>query len=176
MEPPIAVRGNTIQEIYVERGLLNTLFTDKTPTDLFRFFETANSSDPNLLMYPVLERYLLPNQKYRGPDVDRRIIGGEAYIFPKFKMGLSLADGPRKFNRSGEYWVVPGGTTIPSGLAISVDTKNEIDGYTHHTVHPCFVMVELHFLFLLRRFGSHAIRMNDWKRLYPSQAKEKNYP
>lgn len=175
MENAIAVKGKTIEEIYIERNLLNTLFTEKTPKDLFRFFEGASSTDAHSLMHPVLERYQLPNGKYRGADVDRRVINGEAYIFPKFKTGLSLVDGPRKFNKMGEYWVVPGGTTIPPGLAISVDTKNEIDGYTHHTAHPAYVMAELHFLFLLRRFGSHAIRFSDWKRLYPLQAKEKNW-
>lgn len=163
----------TIHELFVEAGMIDRLFTGSTPTDLFRFSETNGPLSDKMVMYPVLEEYTLANGKPRSPDVDRIEIpekSGQHYIFPKMRTGLSLFDGPGDLGKPGTYHVVPKGSTIPPGLAISRDNPSKRVGYTHYSIHASYVMHEKHYIFLLRRFAATSVPINHWKTLYPDRA------
>jgi hypothetical protein len=126
-----------------------------------------------MLMYPFLEPYTYSDGKTRSADVDRKEIPPGSsifYIFPNKKMALSLFDGPARFTRQGVHCVVPEGSTIPPGLAVSKDKSNDRLGYTHYSVHATMVMHEMHYLFLLRRFAASAITLKAWKAMFPARA------
>jgi hypothetical protein len=110
-----------------------------------------------MVLRPVLEEQLLPNGRTRSADVDREKINGVWYVLPKQRKGVSLFAGPAKFSKPGKHYVIPKGTTIPSGLAVSDDGLSKFAGYNHYSVMPRFIMSEFHYLFLLRRFAAHAI-------------------
>lgn len=163
----------TIHELFVEAGQIDRLFTGTTPTDLFRFSETNGPLSDKMHMYPVLEEYTQPNGRPRSADVVRvelPIGSGQFYITPKLKTGLSLFDGPGDLGKIGAYHVVPQGSLIPPGLAISRDNFSKRVGYTHHSIHVCYTMHEMHYIFLLRRFAASTIPLHHWKSLYPSRA------
>jgi hypothetical protein len=169
-----AVAGRkTIHELFIEAGQIDRLFTGTTPTDLFRFSETNGPLSDKMLMYPVLKEYMLANGRPRTPDIDRIELpagSGQHYIFPRLKTGLSLFDGPGDLGKPGSYHVVPMGSTIPPGLAISRDNLSKRVGYTHYSIHVVHVMHEMHYLFLLRRFAVTALPLNHWKTFYPERA------
>ncbi|MFT3780680.1 MAG: hypothetical protein QM790_01605 [Nibricoccus sp.] len=170
MTNQLVVGGKTAREIYLERGLVHSLFYDQAPTDLFRFSETGGRFGHRHQMWPVLEEYPISETRTRSADVDRRKINGIPYIFPGFRKGLSLSDGPIDFGKSGDNYVVPVNSPVPGGLVLSKDKANRISGHTHYSLMPAQVMQEEHFLFLLRRFASFAVPFALWKVWYPDRA------
>lgn len=170
----VVEENRVIHELFIEAGQIHRLFTGTTPIDLFRYFETNGPLSDKMLMYPYLVPTAIPGmQQLRSPDVDRREVpegSGNYFIFPNRRMALSLFDGPAQFAKPGIHHVLPQGTTIPPGLAVSRDNLSK-KGYTHYSVHAVQIMAELHYLFLLRRLAANAIPINEWSLRYPERAK-----
>ena len=122
---------------------------------LYRFVEDGGNE--RMIMRPVLEEQMLPTGRTRSADLEREKINNEWYVLPRKRKGLSLFDGTAKFSKPGKHYVIPKGTTIPSGLAVSGDGFSKYSGFNHYSVMPRFMMTEFHYLFLLRRFAAHAI-------------------
>lgn len=152
----VTKENKTIEDVYLEAGLLGKLFLDKVPIDLFRYVE-ADSPPNRMVLYPVCEPYLLENGQTRSSDLDRREIQGTWYVFPARRTGLSTFAGPAKFRRAGRFFVIPKGTTVPQGLAIGEDNLHAVFKHIHYSIMPRFVMTEMHYLFLLRRLASFAV-------------------
>jgi len=136
--------------------MLQKLFLSNTPVDLYRF---VGDEEPQgrMILHPVLEHTQLKDGRMRYPDVVREKVGDTWIIFPKFRKGVSLFDGPAKFTRPGRQYRIPRGTQLPPGLSVSEDKLNEGFGYMHYSIMPRIVMAEMHFLFLLRSFAANAI-------------------
>jgi hypothetical protein len=172
MTTKLVVGGKTAREVYLERGLVQTLFSERTPIDLFRFFERGGRFGHRHLMWPVLEEYPISATRTRTADVDRRVINGIPYVFPGFRKGLSLSEGPLEMDRPGENYVVPADSPVPGGLVLSQDKANKVTGYVHYSLIPAHVMHELHFLVLLKKFAIRAVPYSLWKLWYPDRAEK----
>lgn len=159
-KPLLTEQYKTIEEIYLDAKIVDELtlkqivHTDKTPVALYRFVE---DDAKRMILFPVLEGYKLPNGNWRSPDVERKLIDGTWYVIPKRKTGVSLFNGQRPFSKPGRYYVIPKGTPIPLGLAVTDDNPNQQAGFRHFSITPRTAMAELNYLFLLRRLASWAI-------------------
>lgn len=164
----------TARELYVDVGMLNRLFSNLVPKDLFRFVEEGTLSSEANLLDPVLKPFTTSTGRVRSPDVVRKEIDGVGYVIPKMKTGVSLFAGPADFNKPGEHYVIPQGTPIPPGLVITEDNLNPKFKYVHYSIGPAQMMQEAHFIFLVRRLASHAVKMTIWMsqnpgKVYPHQ-------
>ena len=153
--PLVGKDFKTIEDIFIDRGLLDRLYTNSVPVDLFRFFESTDLPHSRFLLRPVLEPYAVAPGRMRSIDIERRDINGIMYVIAGTG-GVSLFDGVAPFKKPGVHYKLPQGTAIPPGLAISRDNLSKTLGRVHYTLHPSQTMAELHFLFLLRRLSVFA--------------------
>lgn len=72
--------------------------------------------------------------------------------------GASTFDGPHPEFRRGWWWIVPKGTAIPLGLAITKQSYNPKTGVTHYTVAPGKDMPLKEFIDLLKNLKAAARR------------------
>jgi hypothetical protein len=125
----------TIQDILISRNELERLYLGHTTLHLWRAVQKG--MDVKETLQPALEKKDLGRGRVRQPDVETYARNGEQWVRSVLGMGVSLFDRSNAFPGGGwEYFLIPAGTVIPAGLAITKD--HYIDRYsaTHYSVSP----------------------------------------
>jgi hypothetical protein len=145
-----------LRDIYVEAGEVERYFEGQVPVDLWRAKRKGALSPFEF----VEEGFVLSNGRPRPADITILERGGVKWVtVDKRPRGLSTFD-KRGVppGRGWEYYLIPQGTELPQGLAISRDEPNEVFGATHYTIAPAYDMPLVEFKSLLLRLAEALAR------------------
>jgi hypothetical protein len=144
-----------LKDVYVEAGNVDRYFEGQVPVALWRGMRRGTQPFDF-----IEEAFVLSNGRPRPADITIREVSGEKWVFVEERpRGLST------FDKSGvppgrgwEYYLIPAGTELPAGLAITRDEFNNFYGATHYTIAPAFDMPLSQFKVLLRLLATAIAR------------------
>jgi len=139
----------TLHDILLDLGEFKSYFGGKVPVDLWRAQRKREQGHP--VFRPILEEKQVGVGRVRLPDIATEMRDGVRYVLcAKRPRGISTFDRPFVFPRDDwNYFRIPKGTDIPTGLAIVKDFFNSAYGATHYTIAPAYDMPEANFISLL---------------------------
>jgi len=145
----------TIEDILISRNELETLYVGNTSLHLWRAMRT---NKPLLeLLHPELKRRDLGRGRTKQADVETYTKNGIEWVRSKLGMGVSLLDRKNTFTGGGwEYFVIPSGTVIPTGLVVTKDHFIKRYSSTHYSVSPNFDMPSSRYIQLLNQLAQNA--------------------
>ncbi len=150
----------TIEEILISRKELDRIYKGDVKVYLWRALRKETKGNINPLVPSFEERTVIKKNGVKrtfAKDIDTEEINGVTYVIPKLGMGTSLFDKPGVFGSNWEYFEIPKGTLIPSGLIIVKDSFNPRYGATHYTLSPNYKMKKSEFLSLLDDLRRNAL-------------------
>jgi hypothetical protein len=119
-----------LKDILIEIGEIDRYFGNLVPTDLWRARKLSSRAG---LFDLVEQETLRPRGAPRKPDIT---IEDNWVRIRNAPRGISTFDRPNLFKGAWEYYKIPAGTIMPTGLVIVRDHYNEYLGATHYTVAP----------------------------------------
>lgn len=122
--------------------------------NLWRGQKTQDKGMP--VLYPILKSFQLSNGRTRTPDIRTYIKNDEPWIDSK-SGGISLFDVHGVPNKRWDYFLLPAGTKVPHGLAITKDAFNTVHQATHYSIKAMWDMPLKNFLMLLDQLSTHLI-------------------
>ena len=140
-----------LKDILISVGLIDQYF-EKSPVNLWR---AKRVSDRGTLFGLVEQDKILSNGQPRPADIKIFSKGGVDWVSCRpVPRGISTFDKPNTFKGSSwEYYKIPKGTILPSGLAIVKDKFNARVGATHYTIAPAYDMPLFQFKNLLNQLA-----------------------
>jgi len=152
----------TLEDIYVTEEMRSKLFTSTTPVDLELWrFVRADEQVP-FGLYPVLREKTIgtpPRQRTRKPDlkIER---GSDGKLWTRMNTGgVSTFGGEFSMRSSGAYFIIPKGTRLPFGLAITEDEFSEFANRMHYSIVPFQDMPLIQYLRLLSQLSKSLVRV-----------------
>ncbi len=148
----------TLHDILLDLGEIKYYFASKVPVDLWRAQRKREEGTP--IFRPALEEKQVGVSRVRLPDISTELRDGVRYVLCTNRpRGISTFDKPVVFTRDDwNYFRIPQGTVIPTGLAIVKDFFNSSYGATHYTIAPAYDMPAEQFIFLLDCFARNATK------------------
>lgn len=149
--------SRTLKDVLRSMGEEDTYFDGKVPVTLWRGLREGMGGG---LFALIEEVFILSTGRVRPPDITIEDKGGTKWV--------SVATTPRglsTFDRVGvpagkdwSYYRIPGGTELPTGLAIVKDGFNRRVEATHYTIAPAHDMPLAEFKRLLNQLALNAIK------------------
>jgi Tse2 ADP-ribosyltransferase toxins len=152
----------TLEDIYVTEEMRSKLFTGTTPVDLELWrFVRADEQIP-FGLYPGLREKTIgkpPRQRTRKPDLQIER-GPDGKLWAKMNTGgVSTFGGEFSMRSAGAYFVIPRGTRLPFGLAVTEDEFSEYAGRMHYTIAPFQDMPLIQYLRLLSQLSKSLVKV-----------------
>lgn len=145
----------TIEEILLSRNELDRIYLGHLTLPLWRAIK-APSSKGNVL-HPELQERVMSRGRIRPADVGMYENQGQQWVKSTLGRGVSLLDRPNAFpGPDWEYFVIPAGTEIPSGLIITKDHFIERYNATHYSISPNHDMPLADYIRLLDELARNA--------------------
>ncbi|HYH05109.1 MAG TPA: hypothetical protein VEC37_18610 [Bacillota bacterium] len=146
----------TLEELLISRGEIDRIYCGVTSLYLWRaLLKTAETANP---LYPDFEERVLPSGRRRAADVNMTMIKGILHVKAELGKGVSLFDVKGTFgDKKWDYFEIPKGTPIPSGLIIVKDGYNDVFNATHYSISPNKTMPKKAFCRLLDELARNAI-------------------
>ncbi len=125
-----------LKDILISTGDIDRYY-EKPPVNLWR---AKRVSDRGTLFGLVEKDKVLSNGQPRPADITIFSKAGVSWVSCRpSPRGISTFDKPNTFKGSSwEYYKIPKGTVLPSGLAIVKDKLSTRLGATHYTVAPAY--------------------------------------
>lgn len=141
-----------LKDVLISAGDIDKYY-ENSPVNLWR---AKRVNDSGSLFGLVEEDKVLSNGKVRPADITIMQKGGEPWVSCRpSPRGISTFDKPNVFKgNSWEYYKIPQGTKLPSGLAIVKDRFNSRMGATHYTLAPAYDMPLVQFKRLLNQLAT----------------------
>ena len=146
-----------LKDVLIARGQIDRYYEGLTPVHLWRALKTKENAHP---FHFVEQPFMLSNGRPRPADITIETVNGQKWV--------RITDRPRgvsTFDKSGvppgrgwEYYRIPKGTELPSGLVVVRDELNVAFGATHYTIAPDRDMPLDAFKMLLNRLGRSLIK------------------
>jgi hypothetical protein len=135
-----------LKDVMISMNRMQDYF-EVVPITLWRATDTRH---PNRHPMDLIEQeYTLSNGKVRPADITIKDGWVRVSYAPR---GLSVWDKPGvPKGKCWDYFRIPAGTTLPQGLAVVRDRKNEVYGATHYSLAPAWDMEIKSFRMLLRQ-------------------------
>lgn len=157
-----------LEEIYKKSGKLDRYFDRETPVELWRGQKRDNLKSGMTPMHPDLFGFTRKDGLVRFPDVkvfEResdgvKMVKGCRCMAGEYR-GVSTADVNPMLGPAFEYFLIPQGTEIPKGLAVTKDSYNRRIGGHHYTVAPKDDMPLSLFLVWLQAIESKLKKVKD---------------
>ena len=146
-----------LKDILIEAGAIDRYFEGVSPVNLWR---ARNLSSVGGVFDLVESKVVRPNGKIRPADITITKHGGEDWVLVRDRpRGISTFDKPDIFSRGRwEYYRIPAGMQLPTGLAVVEDGKNFALGATHYTIAPVHDMPLRLFKSLLNALAGQILR------------------
>ncbi|WP_308366894.1 MULTISPECIES: hypothetical protein [unclassified Microbulbifer] len=144
----------TLENILIFRGDLDLIYDGSSRLNLWRAVHKDNVGQNPLHpdFYPRMIRGSM-----RRPDIAVKEIGGVEYVEAELVKGTSLFDKSGTFGfKNFEYFEIPAGTEIPTGLIIIKGEYNQKYKATHYSICPNHRMRKDLFIRLLDRLAYNA--------------------
>ncbi|WP_037054910.1 hypothetical protein [Rheinheimera baltica] len=145
-----------LKDILISAGDIDRYF-EQSPVNLWR---AKRTTDKGSLFGLVEEDKVLSNGQLRPADITISEKDGVKWVSCRpSPRGISTFDKPNTFKgNSWEYYKIPEGTTLPSGLAIVKDKFNSRISATHYTIAPAYDMPLSLFRSLLNDLATNVVR------------------
>jgi hypothetical protein len=145
-----------LKDILISAGDIDRYF-EQSPVNLWR---AKRTTDKGSLFGLVEEDKVLSNGQLRPADITISEKNGVKWVSCRpSPRGISTFDKPNTFKgNSWEYYKIPEGTTLPSGLAIVKDKFNSRISATHYTIAPAYDMPLSLFRSLLNDLAANVVR------------------
>lgn len=138
-----------LKDILIEAGEIDRFYADRVPVNLWR---ARNLSKNKIGLYELVEEEQVRAGGVRPADVTIENGWVKVKYFPR---GISTFDKPDVFKRGKwEYYKIPAGTVLPSGLVVVKDRFNKTLGATHYTIAPAHDMPLTTFKMLLNHLAA----------------------
>ncbi len=145
-----------LKDILISSGNIDQYY-EEAPVNLWRAKKIRNKGS---LFGLVEQDQILSNGQIRPADITIFNKNGAKWVTCRpSPRGISTFDKPNTFKgNSWEYYKIPCGTVLPTGLAIIKDKFNRRIGATHYTIAPAYDMPLFHFKSLLNRLAILVVR------------------
>ena len=144
--------NEVLKDILISTGDIDRYF-EESPTNLWR---AKKIKDKESLLGLVEDDKILSNGKVRPADITISLRNDTKWVLCKpAPRGISTFDRPDTFKGSSwEYYKIPKGTKLPTGLAIVKDNYNRRVDATHYTIAPAHDMPLSNFKLLLNQLAA----------------------
>lgn len=145
-----------LKDILISAGDIDRYF-EQSPVNLWR---ARRTTDKGSLFGLVEDDKVLSNGQLRPADIKISEKDGVKWVSCRpSPRGISTFDKPNTFKgNSWEYYKIPEGTTLPSGLALVKDKFNSRLSATHYTIAPAHDMPLSLFRSLLNDLATILVR------------------